>query len=89
MVLNKNIWDPKPRVTSIKGTALKCLIARIGLREPLHPNSEVKGQVLGMWEIQVARESFVIRHTLSWAAVKELRLRCLEMSYSPNSLREL
>ena len=89
MVLHKNIWDPKPRVTSIKGTALKSLIARIGLREPLHPNSEVKSQVLGMWETQVARESFVIRHMLFWVAVKELKLRYREMSYSPNSLRGL
>ena len=26
MALNKGIWDPKPRVTSIKGTNLKALM---------------------------------------------------------------
>ena len=26
MVLNKGIWDPKPRVTDIKGTSLKSSI---------------------------------------------------------------
>ena len=28
MVLNKGIWDPKPRVTSIKGTNLKSLTSK-------------------------------------------------------------
>ena len=29
MVLNKGIWEPKPRVTNIKGTNLKSLIYTI------------------------------------------------------------
>ena len=28
MVLNKGTWDPKPRVTSVKGTNLKSLTIR-------------------------------------------------------------
>ena len=36
MVLNKGIWDPKPRVTNIKGTNLKSLTIKKTL-SPVSP----------------------------------------------------